>query len=461
MQDKNAHPPSHALSRRAFLAQGGMASAAIALQRARAEGEANRVSPNERLNVATVGAGGQAGANIRELERTGLVNFVAFSDVDDQNAAETFKQFPDVPTYKDFRRMLDQEKNIDAVLVATPDHMHAPATLAALQLGKHVYCEKPLTHTVHEARVIAEAAVNYNCVTQMGNQGTALDGPRRLIEWLQAGVIGTVREAHVWSDRPTHFGKLLWAQGTVRPTGTPEIPPTLDWDLWLGPAPERPYHPDYVPFKWRGWWDFGSGGLGDMGIHNMAPVFDALQLDAPTCVTASSTLFNDDSLPLASAVHYRFPERAGRPPVDLHWYDGGILPPRPEELEDGEELDPEDGILLIGDEGKILIEGWGGKSPRLIPKARMEAFDPPPQTIPPSKGHHVEWIEACKGNGTPRSNFGFAGPLTESVLLGVVAVRSRRTLQWDSANLRVTNVPEASAFITKTYRQGWELGKLG
>ena len=447
------------ITRRSFLATTTASATAFAM--ARAEGAAKKAAHNERINVVTIGAGGQARANILELNRTGLVNFLAFSDVDDQRAATTYRQFPDVPTFKDFRRMLDQIKDCDAVLVATPDHMHAPATLAALQLGKHVYCEKPLTHTVQEARVVAETAAKQGVATQMGNQGTAFDGPRRLIEWLQAGVIGPVREVHAWSDRPTHEGKILWPQGVERPQDTPPVPEGLDWDLWLGPAPERPYHPDYLPFKWRGWWDFGSGGLGDMGIHNLAPVFDALQLDAPTSVTASSTLFNADSLPLASTVHYQFPQRGERPPIELHWYDGGMLPERPDELEDGEELDREDGIIFIGDKGKILVEGWGGKTPRLIPKSKMESTTLPPESIPPSIGHHREWIEACKGNGTTRSPFSFAGPLTESVLLGVVAVRTQRTLEWDSANLKINNVSEANAFISKDYRKGWELGKLG
>lgn len=456
---KNRGPSS--ISRRAFLAEAGAVSAAMSLKTARAQDTAKKAGPNERVNVATVGAGGQAASNIMQLEQTGLVNFVAFCDVDDERAADIYNRFPDVPTWKDFRRMLDTAKDIDAVLVATPDHIHAPATLAALQLGKHVYCEKPLTHTVYEARVIAQAAAEQGCATQMGNQGTAFEGPRRLLEWIDAGVIGAVREVHAWSDRPTHNGKILWPQGVERPADTPPVPETLDWDLWLGPAPERPYHPAYVPFNWRGWWDFGSGGLGDMGIHNLAPVFDALHLDAPASVTASSSLFNGDSLPLACTVHYHFPERNGRPPLELHWYDGGILPPRPDELEEGEELDPEDGVILIGDQGKILVEGWGGRRPRLLPKARMDSFEPPPQTIPSSIGHHLEWIEACRGKGTTRAHFGFAGPLTESVLLGMVAVRTRRTLEWDSKNLRVTNVPEANELLTKTYRKGWELGKLG
>lgn len=455
-RQKHQGPP---VSRRAFLQRAVAASAAMDL--ALAQGQQKKVSPNEKLNVATVGAGGKAGSNIQSLVSTGRVNIVALCDVDDHRAAGTYKKFPSVPKFKDFRRMLDRIKDVDAVLVATPDHMHAPASLGAIQLGKHVYCEKPLTHTVHEARVLAEAARDKGVATQMGNQGTAFEGPRLLKEWLAAGVIGTVREVHGWSDRPTHEGKILWPQGVNRPKDKPPIPKTLDWDLWLGPAPKRAYHSAYVPFNWRGWWDFGSGGLGDMGIHDLAPVFDALNLDAPTQVTASSTLFNDETLPLASAVHYDFPKRGNRPAIKLHWYDGGNLPPRPDELEPGEELDPEDGLIFVGDKGKILVEGWGGERPRLIPKARMEDFTPPPKTLPRSIGHHLEWIEACKGGTPTGSSFAFAGPLTESVLLGVVAVRTRRTLNWDSKNLTVTNVPEANAFITKTYRPGWELGKLG
>jgi predicted dehydrogenase len=253
----------------------------------------------------------------------------------------------------------------------------------------------------------------------------------------------------------------MWRQGVERSSDTPPVPTTLDWDLWLGPAPERPYHPDYVPFAWRGWWDFGSGGLGDMGIHNLAPIFSSLNLGAPSWVNASSTLFNSESLPLASTVPYRFPSRGDLPPVDLHWYDGGMLPPRPEELEPGEELNPEDGAIFVGDKGKLLVEGWGGERPRLIPKARMDAFEPPPQTLPRSFGHHAEWIEACKGGAPARSNFDFAGPLTEAVLLGVVAVRTRRGLSWDSVKFEIANDPEANQLLTKEYRKGWELGRVG
>ena len=413
------------------------------------------------LNVAVIGAGGRGTSNIGELHDRGLAKIVALCDVDDERAAEMYARFPDVPKYRDFRKMLDTEKGIDAVVVATPDHMHAIASLAAIQLGKHVYCEKPLTHTVHEARVLAKAAREKGVATQMGNQGMAFEGNRLIIEWLQAGAIGTVREVHAWSDRPTHYGKLMWAQGMERPTDTPPVPATLDWDLWLGPAPERPYHPAYMPFVWRGWWDYGSGGLGDMGIHNLAPVFSSLQLCAPESVDASSTLFNDASLPLATMVHYRFPARGDMPPVDVHWYDGGNLPPRPAELEPNEELDPEDGLIFVGDKGKMLVEGWGGERPRLLPKSRMDSYQQPPQTLPRSLGHHAEWVEACKGGAPARSNFDVAGPLTEAVLLGMVAVRTRHHLVWESASLTVTNSPEANALVTKQYRKGWELGQVG
>ncbi|MCC6697192.1 MAG: Gfo/Idh/MocA family oxidoreductase [Candidatus Hydrogenedentes bacterium] len=449
------------VTRRGFLGASMAAGASFSILPGHVLGLNGQTPPSELLNVALIGAGGRGTSNISELHDRGLAKIVALCDVDDERAAEMYARFPDVPKYRDFRTMLDKEKGIEAVVVATPDHMHAIASLAAIQLGKHVYCEKPLTHTVHEARVLAKAAREKGVATQMGNQGMAFEGNRLITEWLQAGAIGAVREVYAWSDRPTHYGKLMWAQGMERPTDTPPVPATLDWDLWLGPAPERLYHPAYMPFVWRGWWDYGSGGLGDMGIHNLAPVFSSLQLGAPESVDASSTLFNDASLPLATMVHYRFPARGDMPAVDVHWYDGGNLPPRPEELEPGEELDPEDGLILVGDKGKMLVEGWGGERPRLLPKSRMDAYLQPPQTLPRSIGHHAEWVEACKGGAPARSNFDVAGPLTEAVLLGMVAVRARRHLTWDSASLTVTNSPEANAYVTKQYRKGWELGQVG
>ena len=387
-------------------------------------------------------------------------NIVALCDVDWDYANATFAKYPQAKKYKDFREMLDKETGIDAVVVGTPDHAHAIVSMAAIKRGKHVYCEKPLTRTVHEARALAEAAQQQKVATQMGNQGMAFEGNRLIKEWLADGAIGTVREVHAWSDRPTHSGKLplYWEQGIERPQDQPPVPTTLDWDLWLGPAPWRPYHPAYAPFRWRGWWDFGSGGLGDMGIHNLAPVFAALQLGAPTSVHASSTAVFPETLPLACIVHYDFPARGELPPVQLHWYDGGLVPERPPELEPGRELNREDGLLFVGDQGKMLVEGWGGHSPRLIPEQRMRDYARPPKTLPRSIGHHQEWLRACK-EGTPtESSFAFAGPLTEAVLLGTVCVRcGGGQLLWDAANLKITNAPEANELLHYEYREGWTL----
>lgn len=448
---KQHRAKDNSISRRRFLTATAAATSPFLLLPTGARAK----SANDRLNIACIGAGGQAASDIDNVSSE---NIVALCDVDDARAAKTYEQFPKAKRYRDFRQMLDKEnRNIDAVVVATPDHIHAVASMMAIKMGKHVYCEKPLTRTVHEARALAQAAREAGVVTQMGNQGMAFEGNRLINEWLWDGAIGPVREVHVWSDRPTHGGKLFWAQGVERPADTPPIPPTLDWDLWLGPAPHRPYHPAYVPFAWRGWWDFGSGGLGDMGIHNMAPVFSALKLTAPTAVESSSTLVYRETLPLASAVHYEFPARDDMPPVRLHWYDGGIMPPRPEELEPDRELDREDGIIFVGDKGKILVTGWGGESPRLIPESKMRDYKRPEKTLPRSIGHHKEWIEACKGRGTTRSNFDFAGPLTEAVLLGTISVRTGKRLEWDPAIMKITNDADANQFLHYAYRDGWTL----
>lgn len=445
------------LSRRGFLGASSASLAGVLVLPSRVLGREGQRPPSEKLNIGVIGAGGRGADDIAELTSE---NIVALCDVDAQNAADTFKKFPSAKRYQDFRVMLEKEKGIDAVLVATPDHTHAVATMAALRLGKHVYCEKPLTRTVKEARAIAQAAREAKVATQMGNQGMAFEGNRLIKEWLAAEVIGPVTEVHVWSDRPTHRGKmpLWWAQGIERPTETPPVPAHLDWDLWLGPAPWRPYHPAYVPFRWRGWWDFGSGGLGDMGIHNLAPVFDALQLGPPLKVHATSTPVFKETVPSAAIVHYQFGARGNQPPVKVHWYDGGLLPERPEELEEGRPLDAEDGILFVGSKGKILVKGWGGENPRLLPESRHQSFQAPAKTLPRSIGHHAEWIQACK-QGTPTaSHFGFAGPLTEAVLLGSLAIRCQgEELRWDSAHLKIPNYPEAEAFLHYEYRPGWTL----
>ncbi len=448
------------ISRRDILAGAATCGAFMIVPR-HVLGGRGQTAPSDRINLACVGAGGQATWNIGELEKAGAhIGFLC--DVDLKRAEAMFAKYPQAPRYRDYREMLEKEKDkIDAVLVAVPDHTHAPASMYAIKRGKHVYCEKPLTRTVYEARTLGIAARQAKVATQMGNQGMAFEGNRLINEWIWSGVIGHVREVHVWSDRPTHKGKnpLWWAQAIERPTDTPPVPDTLDWNLWLGSAPSRPYHPAYVPFAWRGWWDFGSGSLGDMGIHNIAPAFSALKLGAPTSVHASSTPVFSETLPMASVVHYEFPARGKMPPVTLHWYDGGLVPARPRELEDSYELDREDGLIFVGDRGTILVEGWGGEKPRLIPDSKMKSFKQPKKTLPRSIGHHKEWLEACKGKGTPRSNFpDFAGPLTEAVLLGTVSVRlGGKKLYWDSANLKVSNSDEATALLHYHYRQGWKL----
>jgi predicted dehydrogenase len=335
--------------------------------------------------------------------------------------------------------------------------------LAAIKMGKHVYCEKPLTHSVWEARQVAEAARAHKVATQMGNSGQASEDTRRLAEMIWDNAIGPVREVHIWTDRPSNgLFNEYWPQGVDRPKDSPPVPPTLDWDLWLGPAPLRPYHPAYLPFKWRGWWDFGTGALGDIGCHTFDPVFRALKLSHPTSVEASSTRVNLETYPLASMVTYQFPARGEMPPMKLTWYDGGLRPTRPEELEEEHEMGA-NGHLFIGDKGKILtLRTQARRGYVLIPEARAKAYGDPPRKLPRSIGHHKEWISACKGGPAAGSNFDWAGPLTEVVLLGNVALRQQmreelttKKLLWDGPKMRFTNSDEANKFLRREYRQGW------
>jgi predicted dehydrogenase len=386
---------------------------------------------------------------------------VALCDVDWAHAAGTFKKFPQAKPWKDYRKMLDEQKEIDAVIVATPDHQHAFASMHAIRLGKHVYCEKPLTHSVWEARQVARAAHEHKVATQMGNQGQASEETRRLCEMIQDGAIGPVREVHLWTDRPSQgLFKEYWPQGIARPQETPQVPDTLEWDLWLGPAPARPYHPAYLPFKWRGWWDFGTGALGDIGCHSMDPVFRALKLGAPLSVEASSTRVNEETYPLASTVTYYFAARGDLPPVKLTWWDGGLRPARPAELADGKELGPT-GALYIGDKGKVISQRMRY---RVLPEAREKEYGEPPRKLERSIGHYKEWVRAAKGGQPGGSNFDWAGPLTEAVLLGNVALRTQmreemtqRKLLWDPAALRITNSDAANQFLRRQYRTGWSL----
>lgn len=416
-------------------------------------------SPNEKLNIAAVGCGGKGADDVSNCAGE---NIVALCDVDWRQAAGTFKRFEKAARYKDFRKMLDTEKGIDAVIVATPDHVHAFASMHAIRMGKHCYCEKPLTHSVWEARQVAKAAREMKVATQMGNQGQASPSTRTLCETVWDNAIGPVREAHIWTDRPSNgLFNEYWPQGGERPTDTPTVPNDLDWDLWVGPAPMRPFHPAYVPFKWRGWWDFGTGALGDIGCHSFDPVFRALKLGHPTSVEASSTRVNEETYPLGSMVTYQFPARGELPPVKLAWYDGNLRPARPDELEDGRDM-PTTGALLIGDKGKILTRGgrW-----ELLPEERAMEYGRPPKKLEPSPGHYVEWINACKGGAQkPGSNFDWAGPLTEVVLLGNIALRlklrgevAKHKLLWDPEKFAITNLPAANQYLKRNYREGWKL----
>jgi predicted dehydrogenase len=445
------------LTRRGFMGAAAGVAAFTVVPRS-VLGGAGQTPPSERVNIAGVGIGGQGGSDLRSLEKE--TNIVALCDVDWRHAAGCFKRYPNAKQYKDFREMLDKEdKNIDGVVIATPDHLHAIVSMAAIKRGKHVYCEKPLTHTVREAKLLAEAARDAKIATQMGNQGQASEETRLQCEAIWDGAIGQVREVHVWTDRPLNgIDKWYWPQGVDRPQGEDPIPESLNWDLWIGPAPMRPYkNRVYNPFVWRGWWDFGTGALGDIGCHSMDPVFRALKLGYPTSVEAACTLVNNETYPVASRVTYQFPARGDMAPVTLHWYDGGMKPPRPPELEDGRRWDT-NGLLYVGDKGKML-------GSRLIPQSRQQEYGRPPRNLERSPGHYAEWVIACKGGQPAGSNFPeHAGILAQVVLMGNIALRPllkekllSTKLLWDAKEFKFTNMPEANQYLTKEYREGWAI----
>jgi len=452
---------SNSISRRRFL-HSTAASAALMIVPSRVLGLDGAKPPSDRLNVAGIGIGGQGSHDLEALQSE---NIIALCDVDTKYAAPIFERYPNAKKFTDFRKMLDNQPDIDAVVIATPDHLHACIAMDAIKRGKHIYCEKPLTHNVWEARQLGEAARAHNVATQMGNQGQASEETRRLSEMIADNAIGPVREVHVWTDRPANgLFNEYWPQGVARPADTPATPATLDWNLWLGPAPERPYHPTYLPFRWRGWWDFGTGALGDIGCHALDPVFRALKLGHPTSVEASSTRVNTETYPLASLVTYHFPARGTMPELKLVWYDGGLRPPRPAKLEANVEMGV-NGHLFIGDEGKILdLHTPTRRGYSLIPESRARDYGDPPKTLPRSIGHYQEWIAACKGGPPAGSSFDWAGPLTEVVLLGNVALRpemreelTQHKLFWDGPSLRFTNSDAANQFLRREYRPGWSL----
>lgn len=438
------------------------------------------IPPSDKLNIAGIGVGGKGQSDLFEFAKSPKVNIVALCDVDDRQAVKSREANPKAPYYKDFREMLAKEKNnIDAVSISTPDHTHAIATLSAMQLGKHVYTQKPLTHNIYEARTLAQAEQKYKVVTQMGNQGGSGDGVRKAKEMIDAGMIGIVTEAKAWTNRP------VWPQGIPTPTGKHNIPSELDWNLWQGPAKAIDYNPAYLPFNWRGWWAYGTGALGDMACHIMDPIYRILPIDYPDSAECSvatiwKEMWNDtqnlDACPPASIIHLNYPVKNEKRSIKVSWHDGGLLPERPDELLPGEEFGNWDGgVLFIGTKGKLLLDCYGA-NPRLLPTKLMTEKKMPAEKIKRvPEGHYLQWVNACiagYGKAETSSPFSYAGPFTESILMGNLAIRSwmlknpnlkgwgdkylgRKKLLWDAKNMKITNFDEANQFVKREYRDGW------
>lgn len=480
-------------SRRDFLKKGLLAAAGFYIVPRHVLGGPGFIAPSDKLMIAGVGAGGKGESDIMNFYGGGKAEIAYLCDVDDRRSAKMRAQFPKAKYFKDYREMLGKEhKHIDAVSVSTPDHMHAVIGMAAMQLGKHVYIQKPMAHDIYEVRMLTEAAVRYKVVSQMGNQGASGDGVRQLVDWYRAGVIGDVSEVYCFTNRP------VWPQGIQWPTGKATVPPELNWDLWLGTAPQKDYVDNLVPFNWRGWWDYGTGALGDMGCHIIAPAFQVLELGYPTeaeCSVGSVYVgefrqgYFPDSCPPSSHVTLKFKGAPGKPDVKLHWMDGGVQPERPDELAPSEIFgDGDNGTLFIGTKGKMMCATYG-RDPNLLPTSKSKDTVVPQtlKRVPGADitGHYTAWVEACiAGYGSQQekelsSNFKVAGPLAETVLMGNLAIRSydfrkpgtgsgRRgewdypgrhmKLLWDGPNMKITNFDEANQFVKRTYRQGWSLG---
>lgn len=472
--------------RREFIRNSSLAAAGFFIVPRHVLGGKGFIAPSDKLIVAGIGAGGKGSSDIAAFYASGKAEIAYLCDVDDRQAAETRKKFPKAKYYKDFREMLSKEgKSFDACSVSIPDHQHAVAAMAAMQLGKHVYVQKPLTHDIYEARMLTKAAHQYKVVTQMGNQGASGDGVRMLQDWYAAGLIGDVHTVYCYTDRP------VWPQGILRPTTASAIPPELDYDLWLGTAPKKDYFDGVLPFNWRGWWDYGTGALGDMACHIMAPAFAVLKLGYPVSAECSvatryvenwNRAYSPDSGPISSHIILTF-KREGKPDLKLHWMDGGIQPERPAELGANEEMgDGGNGTVFLGTKGNMMCATYG-MNPQLLPTSKTKETKVP-QTIARvpggDNGHYAAWVEAAiAGYGSDKaknlsSNFDVAGPLTESVLMGNLAIRSNDIqkkngndvtypgqhikLLWDGPNMKITNFDDANQFVKRQYRDGWSLG---
>jgi predicted dehydrogenase len=411
--------------------------------------------PSEKLNIAGIGIGGQGAVDLKDMA---VENIGALVDVDFAKAAPIFKTYPKAETFKDYRVMLDKVgKSIDAVVIATPDHMHAPIAMAAMRAGKHVYCEKPMAHSVEEARLMTRTAKERGVVTQMGQAGHASEATRQIKEWLDAGAIGRVKEIHAWTDRPGTPKRPWWPQPAVVSEAPEAVPANLDWDLWLGMATPRPYHKAYHPFVWRGFFDFGTGALGDMAVHNLDPAFYAMGLGAPAAVSVTSGPLGKESYPAWQEMTFEYPAQGEHGPLNIVWHDGGRKPEGLNDLEGRFNL-ADNGIMFIGEKGTMVGGGVLGV-PRLFPVSRRREFTPPPKTIPRSIGHRAEWIKACKDHRPEdaKAGFAFSGPFVEVLMIGNLATRLQKRIEWDAANMRAANVPEADRLIRKTYRKGFEI----
>jgi predicted dehydrogenase len=465
-------------NRRQFLTTTASAVAAVTIVPRHVLGGPGFVAPSDKVNVGLIGAGGQGRTNTRSLLQEDDCQVIALADPCEEwdlspyyykgkagrgpVRAEIEEKYREktpnykVAVYEDFRTMLDKEKEIDAVLIATPDHLHAYASILAMKAGKHVYCEKPLTRDVAEGRLVAKVAQDTGVATQMGNHGRSSEGHRQTAEWLWDGAIGQVREVHAWG------GAGNFASGKGRPQGTPDVPKELNWDLWLGPAEWRPYHPAYAPFNWRGWWAFGGGGLPDLAPHHIDPAFNALQLDTPLTVEATAAPGVDEEVCSTGVLAtYRFGPRKDMGPLTLYWYDAALRPPTPLGVDPDDPVqrvgEGDHGIYFVGDKGILTAAGWSGM-PRLLPLELHREYKRPAKTLARVEGHHADWIQACKGGTPASSNFDYAARLNEVVLLGTVALRTKKLLKWDGPSMKATNAPEADQYLKgKPYRAGWEL----